>query len=89
MSVPIVAAGAVRKVDELGRVVIPANVREALAITPGAQMEVFVQGSTVILRPYQPLCALCGGHEGLVIIGDKQVCKTCRTQWKESMKRGE
>jgi transcriptional pleiotropic regulator of transition state genes len=74
------STGIVRKVDELGRVVIPIELRRTLGIAEKDAFEIFVDGDKVILRKYLPGCALCENADVRVIgIGDKQkmICGTC------------
>ena len=54
------STGIVRKVDELGRVVLPIELRRTLEIAEKDPMEVFVDGSTIILKKYEPSCIFCG-----------------------------
>ncbi|AFC32174.1 hypothetical protein PM3016_5474 [Paenibacillus mucilaginosus 3016] len=55
------ATGIVRKVDELGRIVIPIELRRTLQIGLGDSLEVFTSEGEVILRKYSPGCTICGG----------------------------
>ncbi len=71
------ATGIVRNVDELGRFVLPKELRNVLQIKPGDPLEVYVEEEMVILKKYQPTCVFCGGGEDLVDFGNKKVCKTC------------
>lgn len=71
------ATGIVRKVDELGRVVIPKELRTTLDISVGAPLEIFVNGSQIILTKYQPGCDLCGELVDVVSFKNKKVCKHC------------
>jgi transcriptional pleiotropic regulator of transition state genes len=72
------ATGIVRRVDDLGRVVIPKEIRRTLEVKEGDPLEIFVNGRDVILRKYERGCTFCG-----VIEGDqrdfrgKQVCMDC------------
>jgi len=69
--------GIVRKVDELGRVVIPIELRRTLNIEVKDALEIFVEGDTIILRGYKPLCYICGGSEGLKTYREKKICSDC------------
>ena len=71
------ATGIVRKVDELGRVVIPIELRNKLGIKEKDPIEIYVDGSSVILKKYQPNCVFCGGTKNLVEYKDKLVCEKC------------
>lgn len=70
------ATGMVRKVDELGRIVLPIELRRTLDINTKDPLEMFVNGGDIILRKYQPLCIFCGANEVAQFKG-KNVCKSC------------
>ena len=71
------STGIVRKVDELGRVVIPIELRNNLGIKEKDPIEIFVDGSSIVLKKYQPNCVFCGGTKKLVEYKGKLVCSTC------------
>ncbi len=71
------STGIVRKVDELGRVVIPKELRGLLMIENRDGLEIFTDGDTIILRKYDPLCYLCGDGTDLVHFKGKKVCSKC------------
>lgn len=71
------ATGIVRKMDELGRIVLPMEIRNTFDISPKDALEIFVEGECIILRKYQPACVLCGETRDNVIIGEKRVCRSC------------
>ena len=71
------ATGIVRKVDELGRIVIPIELRNKLDIAIKDPIEIFVEGSSIILKKYEPNCIFCGGTKKLVEYKDKLVCSKC------------
>lgn len=54
------ATGIVRKIDELGRVVLPKELRRTMEILEGTPMEIFVEGEQIILKKYEPACIFCG-----------------------------
>ena len=60
------ATGIVRKLDELGRVVIPCELRRTLHINDRDPLEVFVDGDKVILRKYEPACIFTGESQNLI-----------------------
>ena len=53
------STGIVRKVDELGRIVLPIELRRTLNIDERDSLEIYVDGNSVILRKYQPSCVFC------------------------------
>lgn len=71
------ATGIVRKMDELGRIVLPIELRNRLEIGPKDPIEIFTDGSSIILKKYQPCCILCGNASDNVLIKEKRVCKRC------------
>lgn len=71
------ATGIVRKVDELGRVVIPIELRRTLGIKIKDGLEIFVDGEKIILRKYEPACIFCQNAENVVDYRGKMVCQEC------------
>lgn len=71
------ATGIVRKVDELGRVVIPIELRNKFDIKVKDPIEIFVESNTIVLKKYEPNCVFCGNTKELVSYNDKLVCEKC------------
>ena len=71
------STGIVRKVDELGRIVLPIELRRTLGIEEKDRIEIFVDGDSVILRKYQPGCLLCGNANDLILYKGKTICQEC------------
>lgn len=71
------ATGIIRRVDELGRVVIPIELRNKFEITEKDPMEIFVDGSSIILKKYEPNCIFCGSSKKLVDFQGKLICEKC------------
>ena len=69
--------GIVRKIDELGRIVLPIELRRTLDINIKDSIEIYVEGDKIILSKYEPTCIFCGSSDDLVTFGDKNVCKSC------------
>lgn len=68
-----------RKVDELGRIVLPIEVRTELGIEAGDSLDVSVEkNGSIILKPSERCCVICHGHEGLVDVRNKLICSECR-----------
>jgi AbrB family transcriptional regulator, transcriptional pleiotropic regulator of transition state genes len=77
------STGVVRKVDELGRVVIPIELRRTLGIAIGDPVEFFVDSERIVLKKYAPGCVLCGSVEEVTEgPGNKLICTTCRNMIK-------
>ncbi len=72
-------SGTTRRIDQLGRIVIPAELRRMLGIESGDQLEMSVTGERLVIAKAEPDCALCGGRKKLVEIHEKHVCRTCVT----------
>ncbi len=71
------STGIVRKVDELGRIVLPIELRRTLGIEVRDSLEIYVEDGTVILRKYQPACVFCGDAENVISFKGKSVCPHC------------
>jgi transcriptional pleiotropic regulator of transition state genes len=71
------STGIVRKVDELGRVVIPIELRRTLDIEEKDALEIYVDADKIILRKYEPACIFCGNAEGVENFKGKKVCREC------------
>lgn len=71
------STGIVRRVDELGRIVLPIEMRRTLNIEEKDSLEIYVEGDNVILRKYQPTCIFCESTKGLVSMSGKNVCPEC------------
>jgi len=69
--------GATRRIDQLGRVVVPVELRRTLAIREGDLLEVTAEDGRLILRKVAPECALCGRHDNLMDLREKSVCREC------------
>ena len=71
------STGIVRRVDELGRVVIPIEIRNKLNISERDPIEIYVDNSLIILKKYEESCIFCGNTENLLDYHDKLICKKC------------
>lgn len=71
------ATGIVRKLDQLGRIVIPKELRTTFDLKENDPVEIFVDGSDIILRKYQPACIFCNEATDTVLFEGKNVCKKC------------
>ena len=68
------STGIVRRVDELGRVVIPIELRNKFDIKEKDPIEIYVDGSSIVLKKYEPNCIFCGSTKKLITYKDKLVC---------------
>lgn len=71
------ATGIVRKLDVLGRIVIPKELRTTLDLNETDPIEIFVEGNDIILRKYQPACIFCNDATDIFQYGGKNICKEC------------
>ena len=74
--------GIVRKIDELGRIVLPIETRKRLDLMAGDGVEIFVERDRVILKKYAPACIFCGEVDDVVNYGDKKICRKCLEELK-------
>jgi transcriptional pleiotropic regulator of transition state genes len=70
-------SGIARKVDDLGRIVLPVEMRRLFGIRPGDEMEISVDGGGIQLRKVEVRCVFCEGEEALKPFREKQVCSPC------------
>ena len=71
------ATGIVRKMDRLGRVVIPIELRKVLDINVDDPIEIFMDGETIVLKKYSPACYFCDSADNLVTFGGRKICRSC------------
>lgn len=71
------STGMSRKVDDLGRVVIPAEMRKGFAIREGDYLEISVEGEHIIFSKKQDVCVFCGSLSDLKEFKSRMVCATC------------
>lgn len=69
--------GVVRRVDELGRIVIPIELRRTLDIAEKDAVEIFVDGENIVLKKYQPACIFCSNAENITNYKGKNICRSC------------
>ena len=79
------STGVVRRVDELGRIVIPIELRRTLDIAEKDALEIYVDGEQIILKKYEPSCIFCGEAKGVVNYKGKNVCKNCLEEMSSSV----
>lgn len=79
----IKAIGIVRKVDELGRIVLPIELRKSMDIGELQPVEIYVDGETINVKKYVPSCIFCGGVDNMKVIREKDVCNDCISEMKE------
>ncbi|HBQ95074.1 MAG: AbrB/MazE/SpoVT family DNA-binding domain-containing protein [Firmicutes bacterium] len=71
------STGIVRRVDELGRVVLPIELRRTLQIEDKDSLEIYVDEEKIVLKKYEPACIFCGNAENIETFKGKNICQDC------------
>ena len=69
--------GVVRKVDQLGRIVLPKSLRKQFAMNEGDPVEILVQGDHIVLERHRPRCIFCSSTERVGTVNERHVCFSC------------
>jgi len=77
------ATGIVRKVDELGRIVLPIELRRTMGIEIKDPLEVFVDEDSIVLKKYTPVCIFCGSGTDIKLVRGKNICGNCIDEIRE------
>lgn len=77
------STGVVRRVDELGRIVLPIEIRKVLDIKHKDALELFMDGDRIVLQKYMPACIFCENTENVIFFGGKRICADCINKLKE------
>ena len=77
------STGIVRKVDELGRIVLPSELRKSLGIEIKDSLEIYVSGDSIILKKYLPACIFCDEANEITVFKGKNICIKCLKQLKK------
>ena len=78
------STGIVRRIDDLGRIVLPIELRRTLDIGERETMEIFVDGSSVVLKKYRPTCIFCDSARDIAIFKGKNICPKCLSELKSA-----
>ena len=78
------STGIVRKVDELGRIVLPVELRRTMDIVEKDALEIYVDGNSIVLRKYRPSCIFCDSSRDLMVYKDKNICPKCLKELKNN-----
>ena len=76
------STGVVRKLDELGRIVIPIELRRVMGIGKRDTLEIFTEDDKIILKKYHPSCVFCNDARDVVFYKDQMICKRCLNEIK-------
>lgn len=79
------STGIVRKVDELGRIVLPIELRRTLDIAERDALEIYVEGASIVLKKYRPSCIFCDSSKDVVAFKGKNVCPKCLKEIKSGL----
>ena len=71
------STGIIRKVDDLGRIVLPIELRRTLDIAERDELEIFMEKDQIILRKFEPACIFCAADRKLVAYNGKNICRDC------------
>ena len=71
------STGIVRKVDELGRIVLPIELRRTLDIAEKDSLGIYVDGASIVLKKYQPACIFCDDAKDVINFHGKNICPNC------------
>mgnify|MGYP000983442623 FL=1 len=83
--VKLKSTGIVRKVDELGRIVLPIELRRTLDIAEKDSLEIYMDGPSIVLRKYQPACIFCDDAKDVIMFHGKNICPKCIKALQESL----
>jgi AbrB family transcriptional regulator, transcriptional pleiotropic regulator of transition state genes len=76
-------AGIVRKLDQLGRIVLPKSLRHSYQMNEGVPIEILVQGDQIVLERYRPKCVFCSSMEQVSLFKEKYICMICAKELNE------
>ena len=71
------STGIIRKVDDLGRIVLPIELRRTLDIAERDELEIYMENDRIILQKFEAACVFCGSARSLVSYRRKNVCQDC------------
>lgn len=71
------STGIVRRVDDLGRIVLPIELRRTLGIDVRDSLEIYVDEDKIVLKKYEPSCIFCGEANDVITLGGRNVCPKC------------
>ena len=77
------STGIVRNIDELGRIVVPKEMRKKMNISSSDPVEIYVEGDKIILTKYREVCVFCASDENITEFKGKKVCARCLEEIKK------
>ena len=78
------STGIVRRIDELGRIVLPIEIRKNLNLGSRDAVEIFVNEDTIVLKKYEPACIFCGSKDNASLFRGKIICDKCLSELKKT-----
>lgn len=79
------STGIVRRIDELGRIVLPAEMRRVFNINEKDAVEIFTKDDTIILKKWDAVCIFCGSSNDIKTFKDKSICSKCAKDLKSEI----
>ena len=79
------STGVVRRIDELGRIVLPIEIRRSLDINVKDPVEIFIDNERIVLQKYSPACIFCGYAYNIVFFNGKRICQNCLEEIKNKL----
>lgn len=79
--------GIVRKIDKLGRVVIPIELRRALKVSSKDALEIFYEDNMILLRKYEPSCIFCGNATNVTTYKGVNICPECISRMQKHLNK--
>ncbi|MBR6411324.1 MAG: AbrB/MazE/SpoVT family DNA-binding domain-containing protein [Clostridia bacterium] len=76
------ATGITRKLDELGRIVLPISIRDEFDLKEKDPVEIYTDDDKIILKKYHPACIFCGNADDVIYYRDKRICSACLSELK-------
>lgn len=76
-----------RKVDELGRIVLPANVRKILGIEAGSELQIECRNHEIVLKIPENSCYICGSKKDLVPLENSHICLSCVKKLEQALQK--
>ena len=71
------STGIVRRIDELGRIVLPVELRRSMGLEVRDSIEIYVEGDSIILKKHSQCCIFCGSEKDITLFRQKSVCRRC------------
>ncbi len=69
--------GFIKKIDEMGRIVIPKNVRRTIDAEIGDSLQFFIDGDNIVMKKFSLSCVFCGSENNLTELNEKHICAEC------------